>query len=350
MNESSQATTTPHFDLAVWQVHEVENDCELIIRTNNGRVFYCQVSPSRFHRSPAITTQYFRCLDLLRSGEEEIDDFYMEDAYHWLSKLFKPLITQLAPASLNIPGNGRPTLSHYLFAPYFVCSIEAIDGKIRPYQLNTQEHGWSKPVIVVDGDFITELDQWTRLYHPSDIEICYNRARDVLIKPPVKVIVKNGNGNQVICFFKPFELSFGPAHAKRELLTFKKITMAKISPATEAWICRLYGIVRDETGLFGMLFTWINKKGVLSATRAAQNPLSLRNRWATQIKDSLAKLHNEGIIWGDAKAENILIDEDDNAWIIDFGGSYTIGWVDKDKAGTIEGDLQGLAKILAILR
>ena len=46
------------------------------------------------------------------------------------------------------------------------------------------------------------------------------------------------------------------------------------------------------------------------------------------------------------KAANVLIDKDNNAWIIDFGGGYTEGWVDRDKAGTVEGDLQGLANIM----
>ena len=44
-----------------------------------------------------------------------------------------------------------------------------------------------------------------------------------------------------------------------------------------------------------------------------------------QIKGTLETLHHRNIIWGDAKAENILVDLDDNAWIIDFGGSYTPG-------------------------
>ena len=99
-----------------------------------------------------------------------------------------------------------------------------------------------------------------------------------------------------------------------------------------------------------MLFKWIDKKGVLSQARAAKNPVQLRRRWATQISRSLDKLHEGGIIWGDVKAENVLIDKDDNAWLIDFGSSYTVVWVDEEKAGTLEGDAQGLAKIMDILR
>jgi tRNA A-37 threonylcarbamoyl transferase component Bud32 len=65
--------------------------------------------------------------------------------------------------------------------------------------------------------------------------------------------------------------------------------------------------------------------------------------------ETVTQLHRAGIIWGDAKAENVLIARDSNAWITDFGGGYTRGWVDEGKAGTLEGDLQGVAKILDFL-
>jgi hypothetical protein len=60
----------------------------------------------------------------------------------------------------------------------------------------------------------------------------------------------------------------------------------------------------------------------------------------------LKKLHEAGVVWGDVKAANVLIDKDNNAWIIGFGGGCTEGWVDCEKAGTVEGDLQGLANIM----
>ncbi|KAJ4220652.1 hypothetical protein NW760_011819, partial [Fusarium oxysporum] len=56
-------------DLAYWQVHDTEDDCDLIIRSNSGHVFYCHICPSQFIRSPTITEQYFKCLELLRTGE-----------------------------------------------------------------------------------------------------------------------------------------------------------------------------------------------------------------------------------------------------------------------------------------
>ncbi|KAI0406084.1 hypothetical protein F4802DRAFT_559289 [Xylaria palmicola] len=41
--------------------------------------------------------------------------------------------------------------------------------------------------------------------------------------------------------------------------------------------------------------------------------------------------------------------KENNLVITDFEGGYTHGWVDADKSGTVEGDLQGLQNIMAFL-
>ena len=68
-----------------------------------------------------------------------------------------------------------------------------------------------------------------------------------------------------------------------------------------------------------------------------------------QLEAALSALHETDIVWGDVKAENILIDKDDSAWMIDFGGGYTPGWVDKEVAGTVMGELAGMAKLKRLL-
>ena len=35
--------------------------------------------------------------------------------------------------------------------------------------------------------------------------------------------------------------------------------------------------------------------------------------------------------------------------VVDFGGGNTVGWVDRDKYGSIKGEMQGLSKIMAAL-
>ena len=57
------------------------------------------------------------------------------------------------------------------------------------------------------------------------------------------------------------------------------------------------------------------------------------------------------MIWGDGKPDNILIhDKIDDAWVIDFGGGYTKGWVDEELQETLEGDEQALGRIHDFLK
>ncbi|KAF4455857.1 Serine threonine protein kinase [Fusarium austroafricanum] len=341
-----------HYDIASWWTHITDEDCALIVRTNNGFLFYCHLDPKRFCQSPEVTEQYFKCLDMLRSGQEEKDDFYLEDACDWLLQPFEPLINQLAPATISLPvltASGRPTLSQYLFPRPVFFILDAKDNQLQPIQVeDSREYAWRDSRLKLDDKFAKDLDQWTKTFHPSSIEVCYDDPRYVLIKPPTKVIVLEPGGQPVTCFFKPFSPSSRNAHTDIELDTHKKIVKARISPP-HVQICRIYGLVGDESGLLGMLFPWIDKREVMSKWLVEESPSDLRRRWASQIEASVKKLHQEGIIWGDVKGDNVLIDKNDDAWVIDFGGSYTPGWVDPDKAGTLEGDEQGLRKIMDML-
>ncbi|KAI0109123.1 hypothetical protein GGR51DRAFT_512812 [Nemania sp. FL0031] len=335
-----------YFDLTLWQCHETEDDVSLIFRTTNGRIFYCHLDPTQFIRSPKATEEYFKCINLCRSDEEELDGFYVEDAWAWFSNAFEPLIHELAPSTLTL--DHRPTLSDYLFAPYFVCTLDAVDEEMNPRRLDTQDHGWGAPFVRADQQNLDNLRQWTRLYQPSEVELCYDNHKTVLIQPPSRVTVSSDD-TQVTFFFKAFGRTFSRQHAMKELDTLKKIAAAQFPPPPEVRVCRLHGVVQAEEGLAGMLFSWIDVKAFLSRGLAEDSPVELRIRWREQIKATLEWLHKCEIIWGDAKAENILIDKENNAWVIDFGGSYTPGWVDEEKAGTVEGDMQGFKKIMEIL-
>ncbi|KAJ8064135.1 hypothetical protein OCU04_007970 [Sclerotinia nivalis] len=75
-----------------------------------------------------------------------------------------------------------------------------------------------------------------------------------------------------------------------------------------------------------------------------------RKKWATQIREMVDLLHEIGIVWGDGKPHNVLIHGDtDDAWLIDFGGSWTDGWVDEEVKETLEGDEQAVERIFEFL-
>ncbi len=72
---------------------------------------------------------------------------------------------------------------------------------------------------------------------------------------------------------------------------------------------------------------------------------SLRRKWAAQIEHTVQELHRHGIVWGDAKPGNVVIDIHDNAWVLDFGGGGTPPWMEMSLLETKEGDLHAVAKI-----
>ncbi|PWY95618.1 hypothetical protein BO94DRAFT_552491 [Aspergillus sclerotioniger CBS 115572] len=64
-----------------------------------------------------------------------------------------------------------------------------------------------------------------------------------------------------------------------------------------------------------------------------ETSLELRKQWDSQVTSTLDGLHEAGI----------------NAWIVDFWGGYTRGWVEMCRMETVEGDREGIAKIREIL-
>ena len=68
------------------------------------------------------------------------------------------------------------------------------------------------------------------------------------------------------------------------------------------------------------------------------------------MRQAVAYLHEKGLVWGDAKGGNVLVDGQGGAILVDFGGGYTVGWVDADIHGTRAGDLQGLERIIEMIK
>ena len=57
------------FDDALWETRVVESDFNLVIRTDNVRTFYCEISPSQFLRSPLVKKVmvpcFYKCFNIL---------------------------------------------------------------------------------------------------------------------------------------------------------------------------------------------------------------------------------------------------------------------------------------------
>jgi serine/threonine protein kinase len=79
-------------------------------------------------------------------------------------------------------------------------------------------------------------------------------------------------------------------------------------------------------------------------------PNEQRKKWAEQIRQTVEQLHEFGVVWGDGKPNNVLIHTETNdCWLVDFGSSWTDGWVDAELNETNAGDKQAVVKIIEFL-
>ncbi|KAE9373738.1 hypothetical protein N431DRAFT_438912 [Stipitochalara longipes BDJ] len=115
---------------------------------------------------------------------------------------------------------------------------------------------------------------------------------------------------------------------------------------------RLLGLVTSaETGMIIDILEEYIPTGMQSHLRQLKDEgmevsTEKRKKWGAQVRETVDLLHKIGVIWGDGKPHNVLIHEvTDDAWVIDFGGSYTEGWVDEELMETLEGDEQAVGKI-----
>lgn len=93
----------------------------------------------------------------------------------------------------------------------------------------------------------------------------------------------------------------------------------------------------------GILMTMVS--GCHLASSPPWGMPELHKKWEEQIIAITQELHAHGIVWGDVNPHNIMIDEDLNAWAIDFGGMNNVQFVDEENRETVKGDEQGIRRL-----
>lgn len=117
---------------------------------------------------------------------------------------------------------------------------------------------------------------------------------------------------------------------------------------------RLLGVVAVEDGqIAGLMLTCIDRSreygAVMECYGLRYASMPVWERWAWQIDETVQQLHDAGVVWGDANAGNVLIDKNNDAWLIRCGKGSTKGWNGREKAGTKKGDMQGVQEIVDYL-
>ncbi|KAJ3526201.1 hypothetical protein NM208_g11305 [Fusarium decemcellulare] len=304
----------------------------------NGTLFHVGVRLSKFRNSPSLTQKFHQYLACLKADGDDYDEdksadmetgqeaagpaVTIIDCFSWAVDPCLELFESVAPPPNDV---SSVTLLDFFRPESFDCQLGAVDDHLVPGPLeDLTVEGETPPPGFEDEP---KHSPWTTTFpsfRTSQVEIEGQIYYFKAVQPP------------------------GDNIGQREVSTYEKITAAGLEP--DVRISRLYGIVVDENQqLTGLLLHLIPMHGTLEYALEPDTPPSVKQRWAGQIKETLACLHQNGIIWGDAKPDNIIIDTDRDAWIVDFGGGQTQGWVDRANMGTTKGDLEGLENILEFI-
>ncbi|KAH6637284.1 hypothetical protein F5144DRAFT_570124 [Chaetomium tenue] len=349
--------------------YESDDDCVVFIRCN-GREFQIELSPFFLCNSPLLTARYHKFVAAVRyrswtdgeegdSGEEDHPEDVQARFYDWIITVFKPIFSAVAPTvppsfdpDMIQTGEGKPMLSEYLLPETHRCLLESENDEPFPIHMPDEESQFMEPLCHVDPDLASEAQEHVRFFDPSAVEVSFQRPEQALDDTPTQVLVDlDGSGDKVTCFFKGFGAGeFIPL--ERELEAHLQLLKSKVVPKVR--VVRLLGVVAVEDGrVAGLLLPYVDfggeNDGVLDELYLRRIPVVLRERWVRQIKEPVQQLHEGGVVWGEATANNVLIDKNDDAWLIGLGGYYTEGWVDEEKRGTKEGDLQGVERIVEYL-
>jgi serine/threonine protein kinase len=138
-----------------------------------------------------------------------------------------------------------------------------------------------------------------------------------------------------------------PGPAKREIKLLKRIEDINLSEKFN--IPRVIGPVYGSENSGQMIgFVQTNIKMPIPLVKLLDKDISQhkRERWAKEVDRIKELLHDNDSVHGDMKADNFLVDEDDQLWITDFGGSLTEGWINPDLMETEECDIMGAERSL----
>jgi len=85
-----------------------------------------------------------------------------------------------------------------------------------------------------------------------------------------------------------------------------------MGPLNQLHLSRLSGLVEAEDGIVGLLMNYIETAqpdlSYVLMEEESVVPPEQREKWISQISNTLQELHKMDIVWGDATTANVIID------------------------------------------
>lgn len=269
----------PLYDIRGWDVGG--DNVELSLRANGAR-FTVSLSTESFTRSVSALKAFQNIYDILVSGEDDAREVW--DYFEQIGDVFMPDFERLAPTVSHV---GTLTLADLAVHRRFNYEFRVVDEKPIAGPVTPQ----------VDEDPLDDDECDIRILQASfpvlsldEVEVPYTDPRRIHDIIPQKVLVQG----------RPFfyKSCYSPRDPIDEIGKYAKITASGLSPQ-ELRTSRLYAIVADDGGRTkGLLFDMIDAGGERTLTWMvdSNSPAAIREKWAGQIRDTVAKLHELGII------------------------------------------------------
>lgn len=356
------------------------DDDEILIRLRyNGRVFDIEFGPENL-RYPVDTTdsQPFeqQYLDALQHsfGDDESEEAAEADEVDEATEFSEPkghFDTAASPISSECgceedpliafavgpilthrtfetyaPESSTPclnTLQDVLHPPLLSFSLQIVDGNLVPINRSPEEKETMDPPRVS----ILNSQHW--LEYPTVKANEITLAQTSQTSSNTNLVMFNNR----ICWFKPVLAGVSNLPYIREIDILFKLSRENLSQTLR--FPQLEAIVLDDKysgsgHVNGLILSAIYPNHGTIADRVngpegLSLSITLCERWYHDVENMIHILHSKGFVWGDVSPNNMIIDEDENVWIIDFGGGYTDGWVKQEDMETKRGDLEGLERI-----
>ncbi|KAK2760790.1 hypothetical protein FQN54_002028 [Arachnomyces sp. PD_36] len=312
-------------DVPFWAVSDTlisQESCYLTTRCNGKRFYIIAEAPDFEDEIGDLKKEFLEMVEAESVDELEI----------WMAEPFLPIMKALAPtAPLSL------TLEQFYNAETFTFKLVSNDGKLSPVPLpdDTDPNAYISPKIsahrLPTGHNIKSIDASAVSAAPIDDNERYFGA-----DAPTKVSV---DGKQY--HFKPVQIRHSFI---REFRILSKLVETGLNERCRVpTISFLVHYTDDEGSIIGFLLEPIKSKRTIYLYEFEDIQPQQRQKWVAQIEELVRQLHDNDIVRGDVEPDRVLIDEEDNVWLLDFGHGYN------SVTETVEVDAQGVSRITKYL-
>ncbi|XDG01070.1 hypothetical protein ABKA04_000685 [Annulohypoxylon sp. FPYF3050] len=283
-----------------------------------------------------------RLIDLLTKAAPL--DFYIDEyekiVYEALDLIYGVGKVIFTKANLPNTTTPHPLLQALLYPPILTFRLMTIGGKAAIIPINPDK-GYIIYKAKFDPSAEKNLDKDESLPHylPRQILATETLVEDV-VYVTTRVLVDN---KDMYC----------KAHRRRvlpyledEIMSLQKIRRALLRNGSSIRVPQILGYVKHPEVDFtvGFLREWVPGE-CLENIHLNEISKSRRRKWASQIRQTVDQLHEMKVIWGVGNPGNVIIDKEDNAWLININfGDGSTDWVYKQSADE-KGDKKSVGKI-----